>query len=172
MTEAPVCIFDVLCVCRFLGAMSKIRKATFIVAMPFMTIFWNNTDPTGRVFMKFYITEFFEDLSTEDKVHYNMPRIMSTSLDDWYTFAIGSRWILLRMRKLSYKFVQKIKPHDLRLINFLRNRVVCVIMWKITLSRQATARFAFWIIKVTHARARTRARKHTHTPTQTHTQNI
>jgi len=39
MREATVCIVDVVCVCRFLGAMSKIRKTSFIVAMPFMKIF-------------------------------------------------------------------------------------------------------------------------------------
>jgi hypothetical protein len=56
--------------------------------------------------------------------------------------------MLLRVRKFFYKIVEKIKPHDLRLINFSRNRAVCVIMWKITLSRQATGLFAYWIIKV------------------------
>jgi hypothetical protein len=62
--------------------------------------------------------------------------------------------MLLRMRKLFYKFVEKIKPHDLGLINFSRNRAVCVIMWKILLSRQGTARFACWIINVTHTHPR------------------
>jgi hypothetical protein len=64
------------------------------------------------------------------------------------------------MRKFSYKFVEKIKPHDLRLINFSRNRAVCMIMWKIMLSRKGTARFACCIIKVTHTNTHTR----THTP--------
>ena len=39
--------------------------------------------------MKCYIREFFENLSREVKVHYNVTRIMSTLLDDRYTFLLG-----------------------------------------------------------------------------------
>jgi len=39
--------------------------------------------------MKFYIREFIEILSREVKVHYNVTRIMSTLLDDRYTFLLG-----------------------------------------------------------------------------------
>ena len=41
MTEAPVCIVYGVCVClcKLLFGISKIRKATFIEAMPFMTMF-------------------------------------------------------------------------------------------------------------------------------------
>jgi len=43
--------------------------------------------------------------------------------------------MLLTVRKFSYKVVEKIKPHVLRLINFSRNRAVCVIMWKVKLNQ-------------------------------------
>jgi len=39
------------------------------------------------------------------------------------------------MRKFSYKFVEKIKSHVLRLIIFSRKRVVCVVEWKVMLSQ-------------------------------------
>jgi len=38
--------------------------------------------------MKFYIREFFENLSTEFKVHYNVTKIMSTLFGDRYTFLL------------------------------------------------------------------------------------
>jgi len=50
-------------------------------------------------------------------------------------FFIGSRCVLLRMRKVSYKILEKIKPHLLRLIIFSRNRAVYVIVWKIMFSQ-------------------------------------
>ena len=51
-----------------------------------------------------------------------------------YMFIV-SCWMLLRMRKLSYKVVEKIKPHVSRLMNFSKNRAIYVIMWKIMLSQ-------------------------------------
>ena len=48
----------------FLGAFAKLRKATVSVVMSVCTSVrlstWNNSVPTGRIFMKFYITVLFE----------------------------------------------------------------------------------------------------------------
>jgi hypothetical protein len=96
---------------------------------------------------------------------------MSTLLGDRYTFVIGSGWMLLRIRKSCHKFVEKIKPHGLRLINYSRNHAVCVIIGKQCWASQTTARFACWIIKVTHTHTHTHTRphtKHTHTVYVTH----
>jgi hypothetical protein len=40
---------------RFLGALEKLRKATDTVVMPVCLPAWNNSAPTGRIFMKFDI---------------------------------------------------------------------------------------------------------------------
>jgi hypothetical protein len=65
-----VCVSVCLCVCvPVLYRDAKNWKTTSIVAMPFVTIFWNNVCANGRVFMKFYDIIFFENLSREDRVH-------------------------------------------------------------------------------------------------------
>ena len=71
MTVAPGFMYDVrvLVLSLLIRTMSKLRKATLIMAMPFCHSFWNNADHTGRNFMKFYIREFFENPSREFKVH-------------------------------------------------------------------------------------------------------
>jgi len=56
---------------------------------------WNNSAPTGRIFMKFEIWVFFADLSTKFKFHSNRTRIT-----DLRTFTIISRSFLL-MRNVS-----------------------------------------------------------------------
>ena len=63
--------------------------------------------------------------------HYNLTRTTGTSHADQYTFMIISRSVLLRMKMLQIKFVQKIKPHTLQFNNsFPKNRAVYEIMWK------------------------------------------
>ena len=70
----------------FLDAFAKLRKATIGFVTPVRLFFrqsaWNNSAPTGRIFMKFDIGVyfFFENLSRK------------------FTFVIASRWILLRMK--------------------------------------------------------------------------
>ena len=151
-----VCVFCVcVCVCNFLVAMPEIRKQPLSWPCISWQSFWNKSDPTALVSGNFILENFIENLSREVKFHYNGTRIMSSLLDDRYTFFIGSRWKLLRMKKFSYKFVEKIKPHVLCLINFSRNRAVCVIMWKIMWSYTGHSGLWCWIIKVTHT--------HTHT---------
>ena len=43
---------------------------------------WKNSAPTGRIFMKFDIWLFFENLSREFKVHYNLTRITGILHED------------------------------------------------------------------------------------------
>jgi hypothetical protein len=44
----------------FLGAFSKLRKATASFVMPLCPSAWNNSAPTGRIFMKFDIDYFLK----------------------------------------------------------------------------------------------------------------
>ena len=59
----------------FLGAFAKLRMALscLSVGLPVCpsdrSFAWNNSAPTGRIFMKFGIREFFENLSTQFKFH-------------------------------------------------------------------------------------------------------
>ena len=57
----------------------------------------------GRILMKFYIWEFFENLSTKCKFHSNLTRIMGTLHEVVYAFMIIHRWNILRMRNVSDK---------------------------------------------------------------------
>jgi len=54
---------------QFLGAFTKLRKAinSFVVSIRLSV--WNNSVPTGRIFVKFGIREIFENLSRKFKFH-------------------------------------------------------------------------------------------------------
>jgi hypothetical protein len=56
---------------------------------------WDNSVPTGWIFMKFDIREFSENLPRKIKFHSNMTRIAGTLREDLCTLRIISRWILL-----------------------------------------------------------------------------
>jgi len=53
--------------CSILGSFAKLRKATIsfviYVRLSVRPSAWNNSAPTGRIFTKFYISGFFENLS-------------------------------------------------------------------------------------------------------------
>jgi hypothetical protein len=63
---------------------------------------WNNSAPAGRIFMKFDIRVFFEDLSTIN-ISLKSEKNNGTLHEDLCTFMIISRWTLLRMRNVSHK---------------------------------------------------------------------
>jgi hypothetical protein len=53
---ADVCVL-------FLGVLTKLRKATIsFVILSICPSTWNNSAPTGRIFIKFGILVFFENL--------------------------------------------------------------------------------------------------------------
>jgi len=62
---------------------------------------WNNSAPTGWIFMKFYIWTSFENLSRKFKFHSNVTSITGTLHEDQYTFLISFRSVLFRMKKVS-----------------------------------------------------------------------
>jgi hypothetical protein len=91
----------------------KLRKATISFAMSvrlsvclpaclsFHLSAWKNSAPTGRIFMKFYIWVFFQNLLRKFKFNYNLIRILCTFHEDQYTFLIISGSVLFRMRNVS-----------------------------------------------------------------------
>jgi hypothetical protein len=64
---------------------------------------WNNSAPTGRIFMKFDIWVFSENLSRIFKFYQDLTRITVNLHEDWYIFFITSGSVLLRMRNASSK---------------------------------------------------------------------
>jgi hypothetical protein len=57
-----------------------------------------------------------------------MTRITGTLHEDVCTFIIAFRWSLLRMRNVSDKVVEKIKPHVLCSVSFSETRAICDII--------------------------------------------
>jgi hypothetical protein len=79
---------------------------------------------------------------------------MSTSHEDRYTFMIMSHSLLLKMKNVVNKIVEKIKTHILCSITFiLKNHAIYKIMWKniVELDMQQMTiwhmRFTCWILK-------------------------
>ena len=112
-----------------LDAFAKLRKVaiSFVMSVCLSVCLssvrpyeWNNSAPTGRIFMKFDIWVFFENLSRIFKFHYNLTGITCTLREDQCTFLIKSRPFRLRMRNISNKVVGKIKTHILFFSNFHR----------------------------------------------------
>jgi hypothetical protein len=102
----------------FLGAVAELRTATICVSMSVCLCVhpsvspsaFSNCAPTGRIFKKFGIWVFLENLSRKFKFHYNLTRITDTPHADLCTFVIISRWILLRMRNVSDKIRENQNP--------------------------------------------------------------
>jgi hypothetical protein len=96
---------------EFLGAFAKLRKGNINFVMSVCPSVrpsaMNHSAPTERIFMKFYIGVFLENLLRKFKCHWNLTRITVTLLEDLNTFMIISSWIRLRMRNVSDKVVKK-----------------------------------------------------------------
>ena len=75
---------------------------------------WNNSAPTGRIFMKFYIRVFFENLSRISKFHQYTTRISGTLRADRYTFWSHLGQFFLEWEFFSDKSCIEIKTHILR----------------------------------------------------------
>ena len=91
---------------------------------------WNNSAPTGRIFMKSDVWVFLENLSREFKFNWNMTRIMGTFSQDLCTFIAVSCWVIFRVRNLSGKNCTENKNTHLTFKSFSENCVVYEIMWK------------------------------------------
>ena len=102
---------------------------------------WNNSAPTGRIFMKFDIGEFFENLSIKFEFHLNLTRITGTLHEDEYTFLTICSLVLFSMKNISYKSRENQNTQFIfsNFFSCFENRAVYKIMWKnIVESGQAT----------------------------------
>ena len=110
---------------RELSTFRKLWKATisFIMSV-YLSVHlfvrpstWNNSAPTGWIFMKFDIWVFCETVSRKFKFVENLTRITDTLHEDKCKLMIISQWNLLRMR-FQTRVVKKIKTHILYAVDF------------------------------------------------------
>ena len=72
---------------------------------------WNNSAPTGRIFIPFYIWVFPESQSRKLKLHWCLTIITGTLREDQYTFMIVSPQFFSEWKMFQTKVVEKIKTH-------------------------------------------------------------
>ena len=91
----------------FSGAFVKLRKATisFNISLS-VSPHWTTWLPLNG-FSCSDIWGFFENLSRQFKLHYNLTRITGTLHEDLCTFVVIPRWILPRLRNVSDKRCRK-----------------------------------------------------------------
>jgi hypothetical protein len=88
---------------HFLGAFTELRKATLSFPFSVLQSAWNSSAPTGRIFIKFYIWYFFENL--QKKIQVSLKSDKNNGHFTWIPINILmiSRSVLLRMRNVSDK---------------------------------------------------------------------
>jgi hypothetical protein len=111
-----------------LGPFAKLWKwqlaASWLSKCPFVRK--EKLAPTGRIFMKFDIWVYFENLSRKFKFHWNLTRIMGVLHEDQYICMIIPRSIL-RMINVSDKRCREVKTHILCPITFSETRAAIEI---------------------------------------------
>ena len=93
---------------QVLGACSELRKATIsFVPHPLLSAS-NNSAPTGRIFMKFHIWVFFDNLFRDSKFRWNMTRVTDivrechcTLLRTAFFWAIKQRVVVISYRRFG-----------------------------------------------------------------------
>jgi hypothetical protein len=92
---------------ELLGAFTKFRKATisFVVSilLSVRPSAWKDSSPNGRIFMKFGLRLFFDNLSRKLKLYYDMTRMTGILHGGIRTFVAISRTVILRIRNTSGK---------------------------------------------------------------------
>jgi hypothetical protein len=147
------------------GAFAELRIAaiSFVMSVrPSVCLSaWNNSVPTGRIFIKFDIWAFSENLSIKFKFHWNPTRVTGSLDGDVFTYITISRWILLRIRNVSNKSHRENKNvHFMSNNFFVENRPIYEMSKNVKLERpQMTLwrRIACWISKATRAQSRDRS---------------
>ena len=98
-------------------------------SLSFLPSACNNSAHNGRIFIKFYMCIFFENLSRKLKFRYDLEKIAGTLHEDVYSFMIKSRSIILQMRGTSDKMCRENYN-----MHFIFNNFCCAFygkMWKI-----------------------------------------
>jgi hypothetical protein len=116
----------------FLDTYAKLREGSISFVMSVRPSAWNNWAPTGRIFMKFGIWVFFQNLSRKFKFHLNLTRITDTLHEDLFTFMIIFCSVLLGMRNVSEKSCRENQETHFMFNKFFfpENRAVYEIMWQ------------------------------------------
>jgi hypothetical protein len=110
----------------------KIARSDSYLLMSARPSTWKNSAITGRIFMKFGIPVFFENLSKiKPKLHSYLIRITGNLHEDQYTFLIITSSLFLRMRNVSDKRCRENQNSHFMFKNFCsKNRAVCEILLK------------------------------------------
>ena len=121
----------------FLGAFAKLRKV-IISVMSVCLSAWNNSAPTGRIFMKFGIWGFFR--KTVQNIHVSLKYYKNNGYFTWRPIYIFGRISLISsyndkcFRQNLYR-KSKHPFYVLCTFFFSENRAVYEIMWKNTVER-------------------------------------
>jgi hypothetical protein len=110
----------------FLGTFAKLWKATVNCITSVCPSAWKSSVPNERIFGKFDIWIFFENVWRKFKFRYSMTRIRGTLYEYVCTFMIVSRWILRRMRNVSDKNCRENQNTLIVFKNFLPKIVLFV----------------------------------------------
>jgi len=89
----------------------RLASSCLSACLSFRPFARNNSAPTRRIFMKFYIWWFSKICREGSRFVKNMTRITGTFYENLCTFIIISCWILFRMRSVSAEVVVKIKTY-------------------------------------------------------------
>jgi hypothetical protein len=122
----------------FLGAFAKLRKATIRFVMSVcLSVYasvhlsaWNDSTPTGRIFMKFDILVSFENLPRKFEVSLKSDKSNGTLHEDRYAYLIYLAHFALEWVNVSTKVVEEQSTHFGFSNGFFSNRTVYAIMWK------------------------------------------
>ena len=111
----------------FLGTLAKLRKATvrFVMSVCLSACLspWDDSAPTGRVFMKFYIEIFFENPSRKFEFHENLTRITGTLHGAQCTLLTIFRSIPVRKINVSRKIGTENQNTQFTINNFFSYRI-------------------------------------------------
>ena len=141
---------------QFLDAFAKLQIAAIIFVMSVRPSAWKYSAPTGRIFMKFYISVFVENPSRKPQFHCNLTRItvlyIKANVNVWWYLADSSEREILQTN-----VVEKIKTHILCSITFFQKSCrLCDNVEKYCRAGQATddnirrMRIACWLPKATN----------------------
>ena len=115
----------------FVDAFAKLRKETINYFMSVRPLTWNNSAPTGLIFMIPDISEVFKNLSRKFKFNQNRTRKKGYfTLRPIYIFLIISRSFLPRMRNVADKSCRENTQFVFSNFFFFANRAFYEKVWK------------------------------------------
>jgi len=118
----------------FLGAFTKFWKATITFVLSICRSPWNNSAPTGRIFMKFDHCVFFFFFKSVDKIQVSWIYCRSNGYFTWLPISIFDHISLVSSsyeKCFRQKFVEKIKTHIFCSITCCtEDHAIYDLMWK------------------------------------------